>query len=92
MSNFKVDDWVTWKDPQEAIRNGFRGRYGMGPFQVGDVRGNTLDIIHYSGFPRNCHHLRHETGMSADFFTPSDPPKSHEEGATRGIDEEEEDI
>ena len=90
---FKIGDWVTWKDLEAVQKDtGMVNDYGRGPFKVGDVRGNTLGIIHYFGFSRRCHWLRHETGMSASFFKPSDPPKDDNEGAIHRDDQEEPDF
>lgn len=83
--SFLKGDWVTWKTQDQAQK--FADLYGLGPFEIGDVRGDTLGIVHYFGRSRAISHLRHETGMAADFFKLSLPPESDDEGVVCFADE-----
>ena len=73
--NFKIGDWITWRDniDEKSLHNQ-KEMYGEGPFEIGDVRGDTLGIIHYWGAKHRPWWLRHETGFGAGWFKLSSPP------------------
>ncbi len=70
---FPVGSWVTWKDPEDAEKRGFKS-YGEGPFEVVGIRGEFLDIRHYCGSPRGSW-IGKVTGFVSNFFVRTDPPK-----------------
>lgn len=70
---FPVGSWVTWKDPEDAEKRGFKS-YGEGPFEVVGIRGAFLDIRHHFGRPQG-QGISHVTGFVGDFFVLADPPK-----------------
>ena len=78
--NIKKDDWVTWgKQDHRALREAveeFKMECGKGPFQVDEVRGDTVRIVYYLGSSPN--RLRQVSGFSADFFIPSEAPQDNQ--------------